>query len=134
MVTRHADTSCLSSHTSPSSVDTSGDELVHRGWLCLTCRPSLIPLRKPGLPRSRFPAGLLLKSCQRFFFSCYHPNGQTHNSSHSEFPEQGFGSLVGKGCSSFTAVRPPRRAVWHPETPHAGGTMMIAQRQIYVCV
>ncbi len=66
----------------------------------------------------------------------YQPNGQNHNSSHSKYPgckhRAGFGSPVGNRSSSFTVVQPPRRTVWHPETPHAEGTQMSTTRQIHL--
>lgn len=63
VVTRHTDTSCLSSHTFPSSVDTSGDELVHRGWLCLTLFDPFQGVRIAEIP---FPSWAPTESCQRF--------------------------------------------------------------------
>lgn len=68
----------------------------------------------------------------------YQPNGQNHNSSHSEYPgskrRAGFGSPVGKRSSSFTVVQPPRHTVWHPERHHMLKERRWAHQDRFMCM
>lgn len=77
------------------------------------------------LQRSHFPAGIPQKAASMWGLLSNQMD-KNHNSSHSEYPgserRAGFGSPVGKRSSGFAVVQPPRRTVWHPETPHAEGT------------